>query len=292
MNLPIREVNPDNIIRTIQSLEHYFRAGGVSIIQAAFSHSFFVAPESARTRETWFPERARMSRQFYPGGSKGQSATWERDGRSVVLDDNQYAQNAWTGYTGCPMQRGSGYSLRHIWGHPWDPDAYTAGWNLCYMPFWAGMLTEDQHLHERLRDAIRQASWDLHFRDRIDVELPDFVLDPGLDLPEMLGDLHVLVMNSSNRSQSSQRDPRVRTLVSSGSDLFDSVKAIRMATHQSWKNIMKATLSLQGKPHAPFGTLNVERSSLSVTRRIMRETGMSPDELEELLTEYLDIEVD
>ena len=24
--------------------------------------------------------------------------------------------------------------VRHIWGEPWNPDASTAGWNLCYMP--------------------------------------------------------------------------------------------------------------------------------------------------------------
>ena len=229
-----------------------------------------------------------MSRRYYPGGSKGQTANWEGDGRSVVLDDNQYAQNAWTRYTGCPMQRGSGYSLRHIWGHPWDPEAYTAGWNFCYMPFWAGMLTEDQHLHELLRKAVRQASWDLHFRDQNDIDPPAFVEDPGMDLPEMLGDLPVLVMTPGNRSRSVMRPSSTRKIVSSGSDLFDTVKAIRMATHQSWKNIMKATLSLQNKPHEPFGTKNVERSSLSVTKRIMREAGLSPDELEELLIDYVD----
>ena len=85
-----------------------------------------------------------------------------------MIDDNQHAQMAWERYTGRGLARGTGYSVRHIWGHPWDPDAFTAGWNLCYMPFWAGMLTEGQHPHEELELAVRQASWDLYFRtDRV-----------------------------------------------------------------------------------------------------------------------------
>ena len=70
---------------------------------------------------------------------------------------------AWERYTGRKLSRGSGYGVRHIWGEPWNPYFYTAGWNLCYMPFWAGMLTEAQHPHEKLPDAIQQASWDLYF---------------------------------------------------------------------------------------------------------------------------------
>ena len=35
------------------------------------------------------------------------------------------------------------------------------------MPFWAGMLTEEQHPHPELERAIRQASWDLYFRDNL-----------------------------------------------------------------------------------------------------------------------------
>ena len=59
-------------------------------------------------------------------------------------------------------------------GHPWNPDAFTAGWNLCYMPFWAGMLTEDQHPLPELQLAIKQASWDLYFQDNQVCEPPDF----------------------------------------------------------------------------------------------------------------------
>ncbi len=39
---------------------------------------------------------------------------------------------AWAWYTR-PLVRGVGYSIGHIWGHPYDPFAFTAGWNLAYM---------------------------------------------------------------------------------------------------------------------------------------------------------------
>lgn len=39
-------------------------------------------------------------------------------------------------------------------------------------------------------------------------------------------------------------------------------------------------LSLQGKPHEPFGTRNVEATARSVVRRIGRETGLDLVDLE------------
>lgn len=176
----------------IEALEDYFVRGGTSIIQAAFAHSFFVRPDAVRNRTPYFPGHARCSRQYYPGLSKGATATWQ--GTEVRLDDNSRAQRAWARYSGRAIARGSGYGVRHIWGHPWDPDAFTAGWNLCYMPFWSGMLTEDQHPHPPLCEAVKQASWDLFFRDDPVCTPPEFVTDPGLDLEQLLGELPLLLL--------------------------------------------------------------------------------------------------
>ena len=159
------QIHEGDLPHPIEALENYFRNGGVSLIQAAFAHSYFVHPKAVRVKTPYFPDRARCSREHYPGLEKGQIANWIGDGRQVRLDDNQRAQMAWERYTGRKLARRTGYSVRHIWGHPWNPDLFTAGWNLCYMPFWAGMLTEQQHPHPELERAIRQASWDLYFRD-------------------------------------------------------------------------------------------------------------------------------
>ena len=123
-------------------------------------------------------------------------------GREVKLGDNAKAQHAWARYTGRRIARGSGYGVRHVWGHPWDPDAFTAGWNLCYMPFWAGMLTERQHPHPELEMAVRQAAWDLYFGADPVCDPPEFVTDPGVDLDAILNGQPVLLLVGVIRADS------------------------------------------------------------------------------------------
>ena len=273
-------------VSAIQSLERYFREGGVSIVQAAFAHTYFVHPDRVREKTPYYPDRARFSRKHYPGLGKGSSANWSGDGRKVRLDDNQYAQNAWERYTGHPIARGSGYGLRHIWGNPWNPDAFTAGWNFCYMPFWAGMLTERQHSHPILEEAIRQVSWDLYFRDDPVCQPPEFVENPGLDLDSVLAGQPILVLYRKASSGSTQTRSRRTEAAASCESVFEHVRAIRKQTHQSWTNIRKASRSLQGKGHGAFGTHNVENSAKSCVRKIHRETGLSFAEIETLLDRH------
>lgn len=180
----------------IDALELLLQQGGTTIVRAAFQYSFFAHPDAIRRRTPWYPERARTSRKHYPGGKKGDTARWH--GRSVTLGDNAYAQHAWANYTGRPIERRSGFGVRHIWGNPWDPDAFTAGWNLCYMPFWAGMLTEEQHPHPQLEAAVRQAAWNLYFRVDPVCEPPEFVSDPGVDLGGLLGTQPIRVLQPAS----------------------------------------------------------------------------------------------
>lgn len=179
----------------IDALEQLLQQGGTTIVRAAFQYSFFAHPDAVRRRTPCYPERARTSREHYPGRERGDSAVW-RD-RSVTLGDNSYAQHAWEKYTGRPIERRSGFGVRHIWGNPWDPDAFTAGWNLCYMPFWAGMLTERQHPHPQLEAPVRQAAWNLYFGVDPVCEPPEFVSDPGIDLGQLLGAQPIRVLQSS-----------------------------------------------------------------------------------------------
>lgn len=176
----------------INALERLLRQGGTTIVRAAFKYSFFAHPDAVRRKTPWYPERARTSRKHYPGRDRGDTALWRA--RSVTLGDNSYAQHAWTKYTGHPIERGSGFSVRHIWGNPWDPEAFTAGWNLCYMPFWAGMLTEKQHQHPELKAAVRQAAWNLYFGADPVCEPPEYVNAPDVDLGRLLGTQPIRVL--------------------------------------------------------------------------------------------------
>ena len=284
--MPETQIITEFSISAIESLENYFRNAGSSLIRAAFAHTYFVHPDKVRERTPFFDDRARFSRVHYPGLAKGQDAIWNGDGRPVRLDDNQYAQNAWERYTGTKIARRSGYGLRHIWGHTWDPDAFTAGWNFCYMPFWAGMLTEKQHSHSGLEPAIRQAAWDLYFRDSPVCDPPDFVEDPGIDMDSILEGQPLRIMRrESIRRATRPATPQTPHPETEGT-AFDKVKAIRRQANQSWVNIRKASRLLQGKEYGEFGTRNVENSSKSIVRKIRRETDLSFSEIEALLDEH------
>ena len=270
-------IHDGELVAPVESLELYFRSGGTTVLQAAFEHSYFADPDRVRQETPLYPDRARFSREHYPNLKKGDRATWE--GRDVKLDDNSAAQRAWVRYSRRPIERAPGYGVRHVWGHPWNPDAFTAGWNLCYMPFWAGMLTERQHPHPELEKAVRQAAWDLYFRHDPVCAPPNFVTNPGIDLNAILDGQPLLILAGG-------RAPRRRAghgAGASGDDIDGRIREIRRATRQSWSNLSKAVLSLQGEPHEPFGTPNVQATARSVLRRIQRETGQDLTELERRL---------
>ena len=269
--MPETRIHDGELISLVESLERYFRNGGTTILRAAFEHSYFVHPDRVRQNTPLYPDRARLSREHYPGLDRGARAMWQ--GREVKLGDNAKAQQAWARYTRRRIERASGYGVRHVWGHPWDPDAFTAGWNLCYMPFWAGMLTERQHPHPELEKAVRQAAWDLYFGDDPVCDPPYFVTNPGIDLDAMLDGQPILLLVGAFEV----RAPTGRQSLPAGApgDEIDArIREIRKSTNQSWSNLGKAVLSLQGKPHEPFGTRNVKATARSVVRRIARETGL------------------
>ena len=138
------------------------------------------------------------------------------------------------------------------------------------MPFWAGMLTERQHPHPELEKAVRQAAWDLYFRADSVCDPPDFVTDPGIDLDAILDGQPILLLVGASAPTGRQSLPAG----ASGDEIDARIREIRKSTNQSWSNLRKAVLSLQGKPHDPFGTRNVEATARSVVRRIGRETGL------------------
>jgi hypothetical protein len=256
-----------------KTLERYLLEGGVSLLQAVFQNSFFASPDAVRARTPYYPDRARLSRQHYPGIVRGGLSEWK--GRSVRCGDNSRAQMAWAKYTGREIERGSGYGVRHIWGCPWDPYSFTAGWNLCYMPFWAGMLTEDQHPHDLVVCAVRQASWDLFFGEEPVCEWPAFVANPGFDLASVLNACPIRVLVREVSGTTIARSPAS----AQPKDLGDRVRALRRQSNQSWSNIEQALLARLGRRHTPFGTANVEAASKSLVSRIQRETGAQFEDL-------------
>ena len=280
------QVVSDIPLTAIEALEIRLLDGGASLTQAAFYYTYFVHPDKVRERPVYSPDRARTSNEHYPGRRKGSIAKWSGDGRPVKLDDNHAPQNAWTRYTGQEILRGSGYSIRHIWGEPWNPDAFTAGWNFCYMPSWAGDMTESQHPHPELQRALRQASWDLYFRSNPVCDPPDFVADPGMDLAAVLGGQPILLMRREGLSNSPQQRSSGSEGPGSYENVFEHIKDIRRRIGASWVGIRRASRLLQGKTSQPFVSRNSEAKAKYCARIIHRETGLPFADIENILDRY------
>lgn len=152
------------------------------------------------------------------------------------------------------------------------------------MPFWAGMLTEAQHPHPVVQRAVRQASWDLFFAENPVCAPPGFVSDPGVDLTELLEGRPLLVLVRA----ASRRGSRVSAHEGGEVQTQELVRAIRAERHQSWANIAKAIAALQDRPHAGFGTPNVEPSAKSAVRKMCRETGLDLGALAEIVDRVTD----
>lgn len=81
------------------------------------------------------------------------------------------------------MTGSGGYHVAHIWEHVYDPDCFTAGWNLCLMPGFLKLFTEQQDRIALLHKTIQQTAYDLFFKENpIGLPTPSVVSDPGLDL--------------------------------------------------------------------------------------------------------------
>ena len=96
----------------------------------------------------------------------------------------------------------------------------------------------------------------------------------------------LLLCGECHRKYDSGSTDHRRTLPSkaSGDEIDARIREVKRSTHQSWSNLLKAVLSLQKKPHEPFGTPKVRASAQSVARLIMRETGLDLAALERRLT--------
>jgi hypothetical protein len=155
-------------------------------------HTYFISPLRIRKRieETgsaaWFPDCVRESKEHHRDKRKGQTSAWQ--GRPVRVWDNTKARLAFSGFTGLVMAgnregRIRGYHVAHIWEHVYDPECFTAGWNLCLMPGFIKLFTEQQDRIDLLHWVVQQGAFDLYFKDgALGLPTPPFVSDPGIDL--------------------------------------------------------------------------------------------------------------
>jgi len=155
-------------------------------------HTYFLSPERIRQRyektgtAAWFPTCVRGSREHHKGKQKKDQSIWQ--GRAVTVCDNTKARSAFALFSGLVMAgdkegRIRGYHVAHVWERVYDPECFTAGWNLCLMPGFLKLFTEQQDRIQLLHQVIQQAAFDLYFNDNTaGFPMPPFVTDPGMDL--------------------------------------------------------------------------------------------------------------
>ena len=154
------------------------------------------------------------------------------------------------------------------------------------MPSWAGELTESQHPHPELQRAIRQASWDLYFRNDPVCDPPDFVADPGMDLAALLDGQPILLMRRDSPSNSPHQRSTDSEGQSSYENVFEHIKHIRRRTGARWVGIRRASRLLQGKTSQPFDSRNSEAKSKYCACVIHRETGLPFADIENILDRH------
>lgn len=179
-----------------------FEGSEVALAGFLLRHSYFLSPDRIRQRyentgnAAWFPDCVRASRQHHKGKQRKETSVWE--GRTVKVCDNTKARIAFASFSGLLMAgdkegRIRGYHVAHVWERVYDPECFTAGWNLCLMPGFLKLFTEQQDRIPLLHQVIQQAAFDLYFKNNVlGLPTPPYVTDPGLDLN---ADFPTMVLN-------------------------------------------------------------------------------------------------
>jgi hypothetical protein len=191
MKIKRRELKPAKDI----ALE-LFGGNETAFARFLLSHTYFISPDRIRQHieknhtAAWFPKCVRASRQHHAGKQRKEPSVWEN--RDVTVCDNTKARLAFAKFTGLVMagdreHRIRGYHVAHIWERVYDPDYFTAGWNICLMPGFLKLFTEQQDRIPILHEVIQRAAFDIYFeKGSIGLPTPSFVSAPVLDLATIL----------------------------------------------------------------------------------------------------------
>lgn len=185
------EITPGNTL-----LLNLFKNDQKRLARFLLTHTYFINPDKIRRwiaekgTAVVFPDCVRTSREHHPGKGRGHSSRW-RD-RPVKVCDNTKARLAFARLSGLVLSgnrhhRVRGYHVAHVWERVFDPEFFTAAWNLCLMPGFLKLSTESQDQIPLLRTVIQQASFDTYFGGHaLGVAEPKHVKNPGIDLSPYL----------------------------------------------------------------------------------------------------------
>jgi hypothetical protein len=160
------------------------------------SHTYFIDPQKIRTlikehgHAAVFPKCVRASREHHPGAARGHQSIWLK--QEVRVYDNSKARLAFARISklvlsGDRPNRVRGYHVAHVWGRVFDPQFFTAAWNLCLIPGFLKLSTEEQDSIPLLKCIIQQAAFDTYFAKKaIGIRAPNGVEQPKLKVKRYL----------------------------------------------------------------------------------------------------------
>ncbi|MBD64741.1 MAG: hypothetical protein CME62_06015 [Halobacteriovoraceae bacterium] len=171
----------------LNSLELFKQVTGKStdeVILMMLNSTLFIHPEVVRETPVKFPNAVRESNEYHAGVKRRQKSIWM--GEEVSVHDNSKARLAFGQYANLVMKGKHrnvpiGLHVTHIWERVFDPEFFTAGWNICLMPDFLKIYTEKQSGTDYIARCLKQAGFDLYFKSGV-VAPNEYVVDPGIDL--------------------------------------------------------------------------------------------------------------
>jgi hypothetical protein len=147
--------------------------------------TLFLDPDLIHKTAVWYPNCVRTSKKHHGNKRKGEISNWNN--LPVKVCDNSTGRRVFEQYTGFRLNSKSrnipsGINVAHIWGRVFDPDFFTAGWNLCLMPDFIRSFTEEQSGILEVQQILKQVSYDLYFRNGTLGQCPKGVNDQNLCL--------------------------------------------------------------------------------------------------------------
>lgn len=130
--------------------------------------SLFIHPNAVREKPVQFPDCVRESNEYHPLKAKGAESVWLA--QPVKVWDNTKARIAFGRYIGRAMNAANrevsvGWEVAHIWGRVFDPEYFTAGWNMVLIPGFLRVLTEEQAGLPLFNQCLQNLAWRIFFEE-------------------------------------------------------------------------------------------------------------------------------
>ena len=136
------------------------------VTRIVMNASLFIHPEAVRRKPVQYPNSVRSSKIHHSGKKLHETSKWQD--QDVKVRGNLRARMAFGRYinrklNGKRRDVAIGWDIAHIWGRVYDPEYFTAGWNIVLIPSFLRVLTEEQSNLPVFSKCLQSLAWRLFF---------------------------------------------------------------------------------------------------------------------------------